>query len=79
MSAMEKVIADVALKAIPSEIREMITQENITRVQQNISNLLTFYKESLEEIKTEQEEQRKLLEKVLENASNGNSGKPGRK
>lgn len=78
MSAMAKMFADMILKEIPPEIREAITAENIARVQQNISNLLTFYKESLEGIKAEQLEQKLMLEKVLENVGNGNSGKPAR-
>lgn len=78
MSAMAKMFADIILKEIPSEIREAITTENITRIQQNISNLLTFYKDSFEGIKAEQQEQRLMLERIIENVGNGNSRNPGR-
>lgn len=78
MSAMAKMFADIILKEIPPEIREAITPENIAKMQENVTNLLAFFKSGIEHIAKEQLEQRELLERILENVSNSNSGKPGR-
>ena len=78
MSAMAKMFADLILKEIPPEIREAITPENLTRIQENVQNTLAFYKGALEHIIKEQQEQREILERIALNVGNSNSGKPAR-
>lgn len=78
MSAMAKMFADIILKEIPLEIREAITPENIAKMQENVTNLLTFFREGVNTLVKEQREQREILERIETNVGNSNSGKPGR-
>ena len=73
MSAMAKMFADLILKEIPPEIREAITPENLTRIQENVQNTLAFYKGALEHIIKEQQEQREILEEMAAYGRDRNS------
>jgi CO dehydrogenase/acetyl-CoA synthase beta subunit len=75
MSALAKMVADMVLKELPQEVRDAMTPENF----QIVFNKLSIFVESIPVIATEQVEQRKMIEEILERLPNDSGSKRGRK
>lgn len=75
MSAMERMLSDMLMKAIPDEVRGLLTQENLEKLQTGIKNTHAFIIGSLVELKEKQLEQDAKLEEILEHVRNSNNGK----
>jgi len=82
MSAMEKMLTDMLMKAIPDEVRGLLTQENLEKLQTNIAKTHSFIIGSLSHLVEHQAAQDTLLadqseklEEILEHVRNSNNGK----
>ena len=79
MSAMAKMFADMIMKELPEEIREALTPENLQKVTERVTQFLGFTRGALEHIVTEQQEQRVMLETIMEKLNNDNGSGGGRR
>jgi len=75
MSAMEKMLTDMLIKAIPDEVRGLLTQENLEKLQYNIKATHNHLIGSLNHLVQKQAEQDAKLEEILEHVRNSNNGK----
>lgn len=73
MSAMEQMAKNILLSILPSEVMALVTKENMDAVTAKAKDFV----ETQAAIRTEQLEQRKMLEELLNDRRNSNSG--GRK
>ena len=73
MSAMERMFSDMLMKAIPDEVRGLLTQENLEKLQNNIKATHNHIIGSLNHLVQKQAEQDAKLEEILEHVRNSNN------
>lgn len=75
MSAMEKMIADMVMKAIPAEVREKLTPENLNAIGARLKDLMDTMQTGMAFLVETQAEQMTILRKLANDDSN-NTGQP---
>lgn len=82
MSAMDRMLADMVMKAIPEEIRGYLTEENMNRVlsicQQFIKQNNEMYS-AIAAVIVEQQKQGEMISQLLEKMNNDNGSSGGRR
>lgn len=73
MSAMDKMLTDMVMKAIPQEIRDQLTQENLTRITTKIQEAYVYIKD----IGADTNERVKDIQERLERLENDNGNRGG--
>jgi len=82
MSAMEDMFANMLMKALPDNVREVLTAENLEKVKGHVIGFYNFLGININALVEEQKEQRAILDKILERLETNDDGgnqRPARK